>query len=121
MNCVISFCCISGCFANSFGNSIYFGGSGFCWIEIVGLERSSPSSSNTCFDGLHFGGNITVNLSYVNITNCQASSYSCVSSVNSYNDVALKVSLTSRYLNVLKNSGKFGFYRAADVGKFGWY
>jgi hypothetical protein len=109
------------CFAIKFGNSIYFSGSGVRWIEIVGLERSSPSSNNSCLDGLHFGSIVMVNLSDVNITNCRASSYSCVSSVKPDNDGVVKVSLTGRYLNVLKNSGRCGFYRAADVGKSGWY
>jgi hypothetical protein len=62
-----------------------------------------------------------VNLSYVTITSCQASSYSCVSSGISNDAAAVKVSLTVRYLNVLKNFGERGFYRDADVGKSGWY
>jgi hypothetical protein len=119
--CQISSCCVSGCFANSFGNSIYFGGSGVRWIEIIGIDRSSPNSNGDCKGGLHFSTDSTVNLSCVNITNCHSSYYSCVSSAFSNNMGVQTVSLTGRYLNAFNNSGQIGFYRANGVGEFGWY
>jgi hypothetical protein len=119
--CVISCCCVSDCSAGKTGNSFYFGGSDVRWIEIVGIERSSPNSKSLCYGGLHFASEFTVNLSCVNITSCYADHYSCVSSMSADHSDVHPVSLTGQYLNIFKNSGELGFYRAAAVGESGWY
>jgi hypothetical protein len=71
--------------AVSFGNLFYCDESGVRWDEVSGIDWNSPSASNTCLGGIRFGCAVTRNLSSLNITDCEAFSYSCVSSVNADN------------------------------------
>jgi hypothetical protein len=57
----------------------------------------------------------------VNVTFCYSEFYPCVSAANANNVGVHTVAFTGRYLNVFRNSGARGFYRANDMGATGWY
>jgi hypothetical protein len=63
---------------------------------------------------------MTVNLSFINITNCCAEYFSCVSSTV-LNVGPFVVGLTGDYLNAFNNSGECGFFQAGAFGQSGWY
>jgi hypothetical protein len=120
-NCNFSFNCVDGCSAVTLGNGIYFSGSGVRLIERIGFSRSSPTEAKGCLGGFHYDSDSTTNLSSVNFTFCYSEYYPCVSAVNANNEGVHTVAFTGRYLNVFRNSGARGFYRANDMGVNGWY